>query len=82
MIEIEDDADAMTTWRLAECPRVFTRDIVEAVNAAQLAESHLPIAGGTLDQAAWWIELWMSLKNNINRIEYDRAERERNRGRR
>jgi hypothetical protein len=81
-IEIEDDADAMTTWKLSQCPREYSREIVESVNAAQLAETHLPVAGGTLDQSAWWIELWLAFKSNVNRIEYERAEREKRRGRR
>lgn len=81
MLEIADTDDAMTTWKLTECPRRFVADIVDAVNLAQLGESHLPVAGGVMEQCSWWVDLWMTLKSDMNQVEADKAERERGRWR-
>lgn len=82
VIEIESSEDRSQFWKLTECPKRFTRDIVDAVNAAQLADSHLPVAGGTLDQSAWWIALWQTFRQSVNRIESESIEREQRRVRR
>lgn len=81
MLEIASTEDAMQTWKLTQCPRRFVADIVDAVNLAQLAEAHLPITGGVMEQCSWWVDLWMTLKSDINQVEADKAERERARWR-
>ena len=78
-LEIQDVSDPSKTWSLTQCPRQFTAEIVDAVNLAQIAERHLPIAGGILDQSAWWVDCYMALKSDMNQIETDRLERERRR---
>jgi hypothetical protein len=78
-IEIQDHDDPYKTWKLTECPRKFTQEIVDAVNMAQLAKHHLPSPGGLLDQSAWWMDCWMSLQSDLNQIEADKQERERRR---
>lgn len=82
VIEIELSEDRLQFWKLTDCPKRFTAEIVDAINAAQLADSHLPVAGGTLDQSAWWIALWQSFRQSVNRIETESIEREQRRVRR
>lgn len=81
MIEIADASDAMQTWRLTTCPRKYVTEVVDAVNLAQLAESHLPVAGGVMEQCSWWVDLWMTFKGDMNQIEVDKSERERSKWR-
>jgi len=78
-LEIADFEDEYSTWKLAECPRQYVADIVDAVNLSQLADSHLPVSGGMLDQSAWWLSCFMALKSDMNQIENDKIERERRR---
>lgn len=61
---------------LTECGRKFTRDIVTPVNLATYAEDKgiLPVAGGMLDQSAWFVSLWSALSNEQNSIDRERAE--------
>ena len=75
-LEIEDIEDPMTAWKLTQCPKRFTADVVEEVNLAQLADSHLPTAGGVLDQSAWWVECWLAFRSDSNQIESDKIRRE------
>ena len=78
-LEIADFEDVYSTWKLAECPRQYVADIVDAVNLSQLADSHLPVSGGMLDQSAWWLSCFMALKSDMNQIENDKIDRERRR---
>jgi hypothetical protein len=41
---------------------------------ASLADKHLPISGGMLDQSAWFIDLWISLQNDSNKLESERIK--------
>jgi len=75
-LEIADFEDVYSTWKLAECPRQYVADIVDAVNLSQLADSHLPTAGGVLDQSAWWVECWLAFRSDSNQIESDKIRRE------
>jgi hypothetical protein len=43
---------------------------------ASLADKHLPTAGGMLDQSSWFIDLWISLQNDSNKIESERIKGE------
>lgn len=76
-IEIQDHDDPYKTWQLNECPRKYAQELVDAVNMSQLAKYHLPVEGGLLDQAAWWVDCWMALQSDLNQIEFDKHERER-----
>lgn len=75
-LEITDVHDPVKSWTLTECPRRFVADIVDEVNFAQMADHHLPIAGGLLEQSAWWVDLWMAFKSDCNQIDSDNAERQ------
>jgi hypothetical protein len=39
------------------------------------SDHHLPVAGGVLDQSAWWMELKTLLKTEENRIVEDQQKR-------
>jgi len=41
---------------------------------ASLADKHLPISGGMLDQSACFIDLWISLQNDSNKLESERIK--------
>jgi len=73
---IADERDASESWILGECPRRFASEVVDAVNLAQMAEHHLPCGGGVMDQAAWWVDVWMAFKSDCSQIDADKAERE------
>jgi hypothetical protein len=38
-------------------------------------EHYLPVAGGLLDQSAWWFELRGLLKSEENRVQEEQAKR-------
>lgn len=65
------------SWSLTECPRRFVgSEITEAVNLISHAMNGvLPIAGGYLEQAAWFTEAWNRLLTETNRIDAERIER-------
>jgi hypothetical protein len=39
------------------------------------SEHHLPVAGGLLDQSAWWFELRQLLKAEENRVQDEQQKR-------
>lgn len=65
------------SWSLTECPRRFVGNaITETVNLISHAEKGvMPVAGGLLDQSAWFTEAWNRLTGEINRIDAERMER-------
>lgn len=75
-LDVVDPLDPAKSWPLTQCPREFVAEIVDEVNFAQLAEHHLPAAGGLLEQSAWWVDLWMALKSDCSQIDNEKAERE------
>lgn len=53
--------------------------MTDAVNLAGLAiQGMLPIAGGVLDQSAWFVDMWTTLAGDQNRIDAEEIERVRN----
>lgn len=79
---VEIEADDGTMFQLRECPRKFCSDMIDAVNLSQLGEHHMPAVGGVMDQAAWWVDCWMAVRSDMNRIEFEKQQRESRRGRR
>ena len=61
---------------LTQCGRKYTADLITAVNLATYAEDKgiLPVAGGMLDQSAWFVSLWSALSNEQVSIDRDRIE--------
>ncbi len=44
-------------YKVIGCPNAYCREVIPAVNMVDLFEKGLPpIAGGVLDQAAWFID--------------------------
>lgn len=60
-----------------ECPRKYIgAEITEAVNVASLCGNGiLPVAGGLMDQSAWFVNVWNQLQHDQNEIESDLAEK-------
>lgn len=71
-----DECDGNGSSLLSECPRKFVgQEMTEAINIAGLCgNGTLPVAGGLLNQSAWFLSLWQSLKSEVARIENERAE--------
>jgi hypothetical protein len=61
-------------FKLTECPREFMgSEFTRAVNFACMSgKGDWPVAGGLLDQAAWFIALNQELQNEQNRIDSER----------
>jgi hypothetical protein len=69
--------DGMGRFELAECPRKFIgQDLTECINYASLASKGAwPVAGGILDQAAWFVALVQRLEADTSMIDTARMER-------
>jgi len=53
-----------------ECPRRYVGDLARFINLAGMCnDGLLPVAGGLLDQSAWFVELHQRLNGEQNRIE-------------
>lgn len=63
-------------WPLLQCPKSYIgQEMVGAINLAVMCKDGLmPVAGGILDQSAWFVELLTSLNNEQNRIDIERAQ--------
>lgn len=64
-------------FRLTSCPKEFVGvELSPAINLSAVASKGcLPVAGGTLDQANWFFDLWQTLESEQNKIEAERIER-------
>lgn len=50
--------------RITGCPNRYCRDVIPAINLIDLFEKGLPpVAGGALDQSAWFLEAVTILGN-------------------
>jgi hypothetical protein len=59
-------------WKLSGCPNQFCKPVVDLVGLCDLYERGLPpVQGGSLDQAAWFLDAAARLKHeeNLLRIE-------------
>jgi len=58
---------------VTECPNKYCRDIAPLVPLADMLDKGLlPIAGGLLDQAAWFIQAARLLERDEERIKAER----------
>ncbi len=63
-------------FRLTSCGRKFVGgEMVRAINLANMADRHLPAAGGLLEQSAWFVDLWQTMGSEQALIDADRIER-------
>ena len=65
------------TFRLSQCPRSYVdASMTDVVNIAALAsKGSYPVAGGTLDQSAWFIQAMQTLESDINQLDNERSKR-------
>lgn len=62
---------------LNQCPSKFIgHELIADVQVVVSSEQHLPIAGGLLDQSAWWFELRELLRREENRIQNEKTNRQ------
>jgi hypothetical protein len=61
---------------LKECPSQFIgQDLIQDIRIVTASEHHLPVAGGLLDQSAWWFTLREILKREESVIQDEQAKR-------
>lgn len=67
------------TIEIKECPRRFVgHELTEAINVASLCgNGTLPVAGGLMDQSAWFVSLWQQLQSEQAEIDAELAEKYR-----
>ena len=60
-------------FQLTECPQRYAAGMAEAINMASMCGNGAwPVAGGLLDQAAWFTDLWCRLRSEESRIDAER----------
>ena len=69
----DDCEDGM--FHVRECPKEYVGDLAAAINLVSLAEHALPVAGGLLDQSAWFVSLWQTLDSEMAKISNERMDR-------
>lgn len=63
-------------FEVTQCPNKFIgSELIDDIRIATASEHHLPVAGGLLDQSAWWFELRQLLQSEERRIQDDRDNR-------
>jgi len=63
------------TFKLTQCARVYTRELVKAINMVSMVDKgFLPSAGGLLDQSAWFLDLMSAVNNEQNKIDSERLK--------
>lgn len=62
-------------FNLTECPQRYVGgELTEAINMAGMCGGGLwPVAGGLLDQSAWFVDLWQQLQSEQNKIDQMKA---------
>ena len=74
------DCDACIDGRfeLNQCPSKFIgQELISDIEIVVASKRHLPVAGGLLDQSAWWFELKQQLEREQNIIEAERMRADR-----
>lgn len=63
-------------FQFTDCPSKFIGpELIADIQVVSACEHHLPVAGGLLDQSAWWFELRSILKSEENRIQDEQSKR-------
>ena len=63
-------------YEIAECPSKYIgTELIDDIRIVTASEQHLPVAGGLLDQSAWWFELRQSLQAEERRIQDEKDRR-------
>ena len=63
-------------FTLESCPREYLgHEMVRAINYVAFADKgFLPVAGGMLDQSAWWLDIYRMMNNEQNQIDSERMK--------
>lgn len=63
-------------FAISECPQRFIgSELVDDIRIVSASDHHLPVAGGILDQSAWWFDLKETLRREENRIQDEQSKR-------
>ena len=63
-------------YTVSQCPSKYIgAELIQDISVVSACEHHLPVAGGLLDQSAWWFELRGLLKSEENRVQEEQAKR-------
>lgn len=63
-------------FKITQCPSTFIgQDLISDIQIVSASETHLPVAGGLLDQSAWWFELRSLLRSEEHRISEEQHKR-------
>lgn len=61
---------------IKECPSKYIgQELISDIQVVSASEQHLPVAGGLLDQSAWWFELRQLLRIEEHKITEEQMER-------
>ena len=61
---------------VTECPSNYIgSELIGDIRIVSASEQHLPVAGGLLDQSAWWFQLRERLKSEEYRIQEEQSKR-------
>jgi len=65
-------------FEVTECPTKYIgQELIQDIHLIGATDTHLPVAGGLLDQSAWWFELRNLLKLEEHRVESEKEKRYR-----
>ena len=63
-------------FEVTECPtRYIGQELIQDIHVIGATDTHLPVAGGLLDQSAWWFELRGLLKLEEYRVQEEQNKR-------
>ena len=63
-------------YTVAECPTKYVGgELLADIGIVSASEYHLPVAGGLLDQSAWWFELRQELRSEEANIQNEQHKR-------
>jgi len=63
-------------FTIDRCPSQYIgSELIGDIRIVSASERHLPVAGGLLDQSAWWFELRERLKIEEYRIQEEQSKR-------
>lgn len=63
-------------FTVSECPSKFIgQQMISDILVTAACEHHLPVAGGLLDQSAWWFELRQRLQSEEHKITEEQMKR-------
>jgi hypothetical protein len=63
-------------FKVTECPTKYIgQELIQDIHLIGATDQHLPVAGGLLDQSAWWFELRNLLKLEEHRVESEKEKR-------